>query len=195
MRSDSVGGAAPVISTAMFNLQSDQSRGTPRKRARASGARHRAGSLISFRFPSRSAETWGEERHGGGRVCSRKGSIRRQRRSQSCAQTPSSAHAAVSFIPNRFNRPVCHPVSIFTALHLGGATLYTCDLRNTRRQHRLCAFAMTRTRKHRRSFTGAVEQTVCVQTPDGQFPARPGWFRHHESCTLNQAGCIFAKCF
>lgn len=31
MQSDAVGGTAPVISTAMFNLQSDQSRGTPRK--------------------------------------------------------------------------------------------------------------------------------------------------------------------
>lgn len=51
---DPVGGTAPVISAAMFNLQSDQSRGTPRKRTPAARLEHSAGSFISFCILSRS---------------------------------------------------------------------------------------------------------------------------------------------
>lgn len=53
---DPVGGTAPVISAAMFNLQSDQSRGTPRKRTPAARLEHSAGSFISFCILSRSTE-------------------------------------------------------------------------------------------------------------------------------------------
>lgn len=51
-----VGGTPPVISAAMFNLQSDQSQGTPRKRTPAACLEHGAGSFISFCIPSRERE-------------------------------------------------------------------------------------------------------------------------------------------
>lgn len=67
--------------------------------------------------------------------------------------------------------------------------------KNTRWPHRLCAFAMTHAHKHRCGFNGAVEQTVCGQTPDGQFPPRPGCFRRREGFLLKSGWMqLFAKC-
>lgn len=83
---DPVGGTAPVISAAMFNLQSDQSRGTPRKRTPAARLEHSAGSFISFCILSRSTERAKERSNEAeGEFAAEQVSAK-----QNCARTPSS---------------------------------------------------------------------------------------------------------
>lgn len=106
---DSLGGTEPVISTAMFNLQSDQSRGTPRKHAPAarlelSAARH--GQLHFIRFSRAEAQThgrWGERRNTAEGESAAGNTA--PRTSQSCTNSQPGACSTL-FASQRLSQPV-----------------------------------------------------------------------------------------
>lgn len=164
---DPVGGTAPVISAAMFNLQSDQSRGTPRKRTPAARLEHSAGSFISFCILSRSTARARERDRERERSNEAEGEFAKQ----NCAQTPSSVPVR-SYPTGLTCLFVNHAIQMTTGLRVRGLRPFRNATSQSFAGYAACVRLQRRAPKHRCSFNGAVEQTVCVKTPDGQFPPR-----------------------
>lgn len=109
---DSVGGTEPVISKAMFNLQWDQSRGTPRKRIHLERSAAQTFCFV-FQVEVQRDRKWRGSCDEANRESRWWKCCVKRRRTRHCCKNHSLSHETLVCLfgtdPNSLKKPVCYP--------------------------------------------------------------------------------------